>query len=171
MKAKKIYSEEIIEIMRGTPKFIIRWGITVFLIFCLTFLIASCFISYPETLKSEVILIEEKNDTSVLYYYAQCFVPEIFMGKMKSDLNVTIKMDAYSFYEYGCIKGKIDTVIFDNEINRFIAVIKLPNGLNTNFHKTLPFHQQMKGTAEIIIRKRRIISFMFPRLEYLLKKQ
>jgi HlyD family secretion protein len=169
MTKKKKYSEEIAEIMNSIPNSIVRWGIKVLLIITLMILSGSYFVKYPEIVSTNVILIKATESDCSLYssmYLARCPIQESFLGKIKPEQAVNIKLNAYSYYEYGLLKGKIDSIYFDSTHNTYIAVIIFPDGLITSYKKNIPFHKGMSGIAEIITQKRRIIDILLKSIKF-----
>lgn len=71
-------------------------------------------------------------------------------GKVKTGQKVNIKLDNYPFMEYGVIIGNIRSISLVPNENIYYAEVDLPNGLITNYNKTLPFANQLQGQAEVI---------------------
>lgn len=75
-------------------------------------------------------------------------------GKVKINQKVQIRLANFPYVEYGMIEGKIETISLIPELVQdeyfYTAEVSLTYGLTTNYKKTLPFNQQMQGTAEII---------------------
>lgn len=83
-------------------------------------------------------------------------------GKIEIGQDVIIKLSNFPYAEYGIIQGKVKSVslVPDNEGNLFID-ISLTNGLKTSYNKTLPFQQEMHGSAEIITNDLRLLQRIF----------
>ncbi len=92
------------------------------------------------------------------------FMPAKGSGKVKSGLDVILKMDGYPYEEYGSVRGKVADVSELPKDNRYRVIIAFPNGLMTSHKKRLPFSQEMKGSAEIITEKKRLITKIFEEL-------
>ncbi|MCD4680650.1 MAG: HlyD family efflux transporter periplasmic adaptor subunit [Bacteroidales bacterium] len=71
-------------------------------------------------------------------------------GKVKPGLEVNIKFSNFPPSEYGIVKGKIDEISLVPEDNHYFVEVSLPEGLMTTYGKTLEFHPEMQGDAEII---------------------
>lgn len=89
-------------------------------------------------------------------------LPQQGAGKVKIGQIVNIKLDNFPYMEYGMLKvviRKISLVTLqNNEGNRsYILEVSFPNHLETTYKKTLPFSQEMTGTAEIITEDLRLI--------------
>lgn len=68
---------------------------------------------------------------------------------------VNIKLDAYSYMDYGILRGKITSLAQTPEISSsntivYTATVELTDNLNTTYKKKIPFIQQMTGQANII---------------------
>jgi HlyD family secretion protein len=82
-------------------------------------------------------------------------IPSTGIGKVKSGQTVNIKLDNYPYMEFGMIKAKIKNIslvpITTEQGIFYTAEIELNDSvLTTNYNKSIPFSQNMTGTAEII---------------------
>ena len=101
-------------------------------------------------------------------------------GKVKVGQDVIIKLDNFPFDEFGTIKGKVASISFASNIvkstdQKFIDVylleISLPQGLKTNYGASLDFQSEVKGTADIISRKKTLLQRFFDNLRYVSTKE
>ncbi len=90
-------------------------------------------------------------------------------GKVKIGQNVNIKLDNYPHMEYGMVRGVIKSISLVTNDNNYSVEVSLPDGLITNYDKTLKFTQQMQGTAEIITEDILLIERVFNPIKSLLK--
>jgi hypothetical protein len=97
-------------------------------------------------------------------------------GKVATGQQVYVKLENYPFNEYGIVKGVVRTVSVlagkkmrtnDGEINAYLVTVDLPQGLTTNYGMQLGFQHQLKGLAEIVTDKRRLIERLFDNLKYI----
>ena len=88
-------------------------------------------------------------------------------GKVKTGQKVNFKLENYPFAEFGIIKGLVRSVSLTPEDNKYAVEISLPEGLKTNFGKTLPLNQKMQGTAEIITEDMSLLKRIFNPLKSL----
>ena len=51
-------------------------------------------------------------------------------------------------------------------IETYLINVELPNGLTTNYEETLDFKYELGGTADIIVKDRRLIERLFDNLRY-----
>ena len=74
-------------------------------------------------------------------------------GKVKAGQNVNIRLDNFPDSEFGMLKGiikNISLVPTSGESAYYVVEIELPDGLNTNYRKELPYLPNMQGQADII---------------------
>ena len=107
----------------------------------------------------------------------EVMVPSFGIGKVKIGQIVNVKVNNYPYLEYGLIKGKISSISrLSNKIKQsssgtaseesvYRVLITFPNGLQTNFNKTLNLDFESLGTAEIITSPKRLIERLFDNLK------
>ncbi|MCK6616083.1 MAG: HlyD family efflux transporter periplasmic adaptor subunit [Cyclobacteriaceae bacterium] len=78
-------------------------------------------------------------------------------GKVEVGQQVNIKLENYPFEEYGSITGKITYISEIPTDEKYFVTVELPDGLMTSTSQTLPFRQQLAGTAEIITEDMRLL--------------
>jgi HlyD family secretion protein len=89
-------------------------------------------------------------------------IPTAGSGKIKQGQKLTIKLDNYPYMEFGVVRGAITSIapvpvkstamsISSAPTDVYIAGIDLPDGLHSNYGMSIPFGQEMGGTADIII--------------------
>jgi HlyD family secretion protein len=91
-------------------------------------------------------------------------------GKVKVGQKVNIKFSNYPHMEYGMVSGIIKSISSVPSDNAYLVEVSLPNGLLTNYKKTLAFNQNMQGNAEIITEDIRVLERVFQPLKALFKK-
>ena len=107
--------------------------------------------------------------------YGQVMLPAAGAGKVSVGQEVIIKLDNYPYYEFGSISGRVrDISLISNTVENmqeqtenYMLSIALPDGLVTNYGNKLDFKYEIKGTADIVTRDRRLIQRMFDSLRYL----
>lgn len=85
-------------------------------------------------------------------------LPAAGSGKVRTGQTVKVRLANFPDSEYGHVKGQVTAVsaIPDKDCNYFLE-IGFPDGLHTNYGKTLPPMKQMVGSAEIIVKDKRLI--------------
>ncbi len=91
-------------------------------------------------------------------------------AKVKVGQAVIIKLAAYPFERFGILRATVADISALPKEDKFSVVLKLNNGLITNYHKTLIFKPQMQGTAEIITEDLRLLERLFYQYRGILSK-
>lgn len=107
----------------------------------------------------------------------EVIVPSFGIGKVKVGQVANVKVNNYPYTEYGLIKGEVSSISrLSNKIkqtsattttegNVYRILISFPNGMQTNFGKTLNLDFESQGTAEIITKPKRLIERLFDNLK------
>ncbi|MEY4539444.1 MAG: hypothetical protein RLZZ306_1201 [Bacteroidota bacterium] len=96
----------------------------------------------------EVFFIgNQKNNLPV----GQILIGQDNFGKIKVGQKVIIKFNSYPSEEFGTINGIVEYISqIPEKDNNYLIKVKLPNGLNSTYHKKLVFRNGMLATADII---------------------
>lgn len=79
-------------------------------------------------------------------------------GKIKIGQEVNIRLANYPDREFGIIKGNVKEIsLTPDKDGNLLMDISLPNGLQTSYKKQIVFHQEMIGTADIVIEDLRLL--------------
>ena len=88
------------------------------------------------------------------------------LGKVKIGQTVNIKLQNYSEYEFGVLKGIINNISEISNKDGFYTIdVSLPDKLITSYNKKIVFRQEMRGTADIITEDLRLIERFFYQLK------
>jgi HlyD family secretion protein len=90
-------------------------------------------------------------------YYAEIYIPQTNLGKVRIGQEVLLKFDSYPFQEYGSVFGKINFISNINTDGGYLAKVILPNGLNTSFRKQVQFRDGLTAQVEIITQNMRLL--------------
>jgi HlyD family secretion protein len=90
-------------------------------------------------------------------YYAELYVPQANLGKVKLGQEVLIKFPSYPFQEYGSVKGKIDFISNIPTDSGYLAKLSLPNALTTSYQKEVQFREGLQAQGEIITQNMRLL--------------
>jgi multidrug resistance efflux pump len=114
--------------------------------------------------------IEKKDSKSLVH--GKALLPIEGAGKVKVGQPVQIRLDGFPYQEYGSIEAKVQAISLVPQQDNYLVEIEInqPN-LVTTYNKTIPFRQEMQGTARIITEDRRIISRIFNQIESLFKNR
>lgn len=83
-------------------------------------------------------------------YYAEIVIPQYNFGKIKIGQEVLLKLQAYPYQEFGSVKGKIEFISAVPTDSGYFAKLSLPDGLNTNYKKSIQYRSGLMAQAEII---------------------
>lgn len=105
--------------------------------------------------------------------YGELIIPTLGSGKVIIGQTVNIKIESFPYDEYGMLKGVVESISqITNKIktdkgvsDAYMVAISFPNGLVTNFGKTLNLNFESTGTAEIITKPKRLIQRLFDNLK------
>ena len=111
----------------------------------------------------------------------QIYLPSHGAGKVAVGQDVIIKLDNYPYIEYGSVRGKVRSISNianptagpggQGLINTYLILIDLPEQLTTNYDVKLDFGYEIRGIADILIRKRKLIVRLFDNLRYIASKK
>lgn len=109
-------------------------------------------------------------------YYAEIYVPQFNLGKVRTGQKVLLKFASYPFREYGSLTGKIDFISAIPTDNGYLTKVILPNGLTTNYKKSIQYREGLSGQGEIITQNLRLPQRFYYNIikqikEYFLKKK
>ncbi len=95
-------------------------------------------------------------------------------GFIKQGMPVQVKLDAYPYQDYGIVSGKVKSVSPDTKKDEQLgSVYKVEVVLDRNYvtanQQTISFKAGQTGTADIIIRRRRIVDILLDPLRQLQK--
>ncbi|GHT71022.1 hemolysin D [Bacteroidia bacterium] len=118
----------------------------------------------------EVFSVVPRNTNTI----GQVLLPAAGAGKVAPRCKVNIKLDNYPYMEYGSIEGSVSSIslitrkeqIQQGSIDTYLILVDLPQGLTTNYGERLDFKYEIGGTADIIVRERRLIQRLFDNLKY-----
>jgi multidrug resistance efflux pump len=91
-------------------------------------------------------------------YIGKLKAPALNSGKIKIGQTVNIRLSNFPDREFGMLKGEIRNIsLVPDKDGNLLLDVGLPKGLETSYHKIIPFQQEMKGSAEIITDDLRLI--------------
>ena len=171
----ELRSESVQEILNRPPRWIIRWGISIFFIIITVLVLGSYLFKYPDVISADITLTKEKSPNDCTQIIGKILIPSKGSGKVKKGQNVIVTFDNYPYMEFGIIKIQIENdslvpiTLIDNQKVYILEVI-FPNKLITNYGKELTFTQEMYGSAEIITDDLRLLDKVLNPIKIILKK-
>lgn len=90
-------------------------------------------------------------------YYAEIYIPQFNLGKVRTGQQVLLKFPSYQYQEYGSIKGKIDFISSIPTDSGYLARVTLLNGLTTNYNKLIQYRDGLLAQGEIVTQNMRLL--------------
>ena len=104
---------------------------------------------------------------------ARAVIPTQGAGRIESGMPVIISFLNYPSQEFGTITAKVNQIALvpqkGKESNSYQLALTMPKNLITNYQKTIPFSQEMEGTAKIITEDKRVLERIMERFLELIK--
>ncbi len=102
---------------------------------------------------------------------ARLVIPFEGAGKVKVGQRVNIKLDGYSYMEFGMVEGYIQSVSSGYNDKGYPALALLPNGATTSYGVAIQFDRDLLGTAEITTEDLSLLHRLFSPLKHLYKSK
>jgi multidrug resistance efflux pump len=84
-------------------------------------------------------------------YIGKLKAPALNSGKIQVGQEVNIRLTNFPDSQYGMLNGKIKNISLTPDKDGYLWVdVILPKKLETTYNKTIPFQQEMSGSAEIV---------------------
>lgn len=91
-------------------------------------------------------------------YYAELMVSQRGLGKIKAGQQVMINVESYPGNEFGQLTGVVAFISgFSNSKDSSLVIVRLPQGLITNYKKEVVYRNNLSASAEIITDNRCLI--------------
>jgi multidrug resistance efflux pump len=91
----------------------------------------------------------------------KALLPAANNGKVKEGFVINIRLDGYSYQEFGVVKATVKSKSILSQDGFYLLALKMPDTLKTTYGKPIPFQQEMRGTGNIITKDRRILERIF----------
>lgn len=161
MIINKYYSEEVNHIMKQSLPNVLKWGWFIVISLFLSIVLCCYFIRYPHIVSYPVNL-NKNTDLSTL-------TGMIFLSPNDTSLFVPgqklqVKLTQYSYLEYGTLKGRIQSILFNPEIKKNIVTIEFLQGWTTSNGQKITFKEGLSGYCEVVTGEDRLIEKIYPSL-------
>lgn len=103
-------------------------------------------------------------DPLVASYVFEAAVPSAGSGKVRIGQEAYVQLEGFPSDEFGKLIGTVSAMSAMPHEGSYRVVIDLPEGLRTSFHRTLAYHPEMKGAAEVVARERSVLGRIFDRV-------
>jgi HlyD family secretion protein len=97
-------------------------------------------------------------------YFIEMLIPQYNFGKVEQGQEVFLKFQAYPYEQYGCVIGKIEYINATPLDSGYLAKVILPNGLVTNYKKSLQYRNGLFAQAEIVTQNMRLLERFYNNL-------
>jgi hypothetical protein len=125
------------------------------------------FLEENQQLQTNHVICYVTNESN--QYYVEMLLSRVNFGKVKPGQEVLLKFPGYPAQEFGSVKGRIGFIKSLPVDSGYLAKVILPNGLTSNYNKTIFFNEGLTGSAEIITEKRRLSERFISGLRDLIK--
>ena len=99
----------------------------------------------------------------------RAYLPIEGSGKVEIGQTANIQLDGFPFREFGILISNVKSISLVPKDNFYLVELELKEGLKTTYDRSIPFRQEMQGTANIITENRRIVERIFDKLLNILK--
>lgn len=104
-------------------------------------------------------------------YYGELMLSQNGLGKIKTGQTVLIRLESYPSNEYGYLAGKIKYISAIPSVrDSFLIKVGLPNGLRTNYNKTIFFRNNLIADAEVMTDNRKLFDRFLGQLKDIMKR-
>ena len=91
-------------------------------------------------------------------------------GKIEKGQKVFIEIKDFQKHDYGMLEGKVKSITSISKDEFYEVEIQLPKKLITTYKKELPLKAQLKGSAKIITKNKKLIERFFEKVISLIEK-
>jgi multidrug resistance efflux pump len=104
-------------------------------------------------------------------YYGQLMVSQSGLGKIKTGQRVLVRLRSFPSNEFGYLSGLINYISTIPATNdSFLIKVDLPNGLKTNYNKTIFFRNDLLADAEVMTDNRRLFDRLFGQVKDIMRR-
>jgi multidrug efflux pump subunit AcrA (membrane-fusion protein) len=90
-------------------------------------------------------------------YYAEMYIPQFNLGKVRLGQPVLLKFPAYPYQEYGSMRGNIEFISTMPTDTGYLAKVSLPPDLTTDYTEQIQYREGLWAQGEIITKKIRLL--------------
>ncbi len=104
-------------------------------------------------------------------YYGEMLVAQNGLGKVRTGQSIIIKIQSYPSNEFGYLRGMVEYIAnMPGKRDSFSIKVNLPQGLKTNYGKTIVFRNNLLAYAEIITDNRRLVDRFWGQLKEVIER-
>jgi multidrug resistance efflux pump len=98
-------------------------------------------------------------------------LPMVGAGKVKEGQQVVIKLENYPYLEFGLLRGTVKSIAGAPDESMYMVQVNLQDSLLTSYGKTIDFHREMQGQAEIITEQMTLMTRLLNPIRHILRRQ
>lgn len=117
-----------------------------------------------------IAILRNPNSSSGNQIIGKMYTPLYNSGRIKLGNKVNIYLDNYPYQDNGIIEGNISFMSKIPEKDSYLITVSLPHGVSTS-QKEIPFNEELKGKAEILLDDKSLFQRFFEKLFYLKKNE
>ncbi|MGC4100344.1 hypothetical protein [Ferruginibacter sp.] len=147
----KLLSPELQEIVFSKPHWILRNGISIFLVIMLILVVSTFFIRYSQRIAGRGEIISVINKKGTRDYFIEANIPLVKdIQKIKIGQKVLIELKKYAGQQSCTLKGELDSIYNCNIKPSYVVKIVLTNGLFTKQGGVVEFYNGASAQIQII---------------------
>lgn len=91
-------------------------------------------------------------------FYGEIIAGQAGIGKLHAGQDVIVELDSHPANEFGYIQGTVESISpFPVRDHSFVVRVKLPQGMTTNYGRTLPYKNNLQARARIVTDDKRLL--------------
>lgn len=111
-------------------------------------------------------IVPEKLESKIV---GRAMLPMRNSGKVQPNMRINIRLDSYPYQEFGVIHASVASLSLVPQDGMYLLDMMMPDSLLTSYGHSIPFAQELTGTARIITKDRRILARIFDQFLNLFK--
>ena len=151
----ELHSKEVQDLMGRMPSWLIRNGIVMVILLLMVLVAGSWAFKYPDVITAPVVVTAVPNNPTAFIGNVQLKMN--FSGKVQVGQRVNLKFATYPYMEYGVVEGVVSKISSVPNGEAYALEVSLPAQMVSTFGKKFEFQQELKGTAEIVTKDRRLL--------------
>jgi hypothetical protein len=134
-----VKSDDMQDIIGSSPRWFIRYGIAVFLV-TLALIVGFSFVLRFEEKLTVPVLVQMENNVPV----GQLVVEQKDFSLLHAGQEVSIALFAYPSEKYGTLKGRLSSITYSSQQQKFIAKVQLDH------QPGMQLYQGLTGSAQVV---------------------
>lgn len=141
---------ELDELVGKPPHWLVRWGITVFVLALALVALVAWMAPYPETISLPVQIYKDGQ------VYARTYIPEKYIDRVRQGQHAITRLTAFPSHS-DMIDGQISSIDGKRTDSGYASTIVFPNGFAPRDRSQLQYREGYTGTATIITNRNSLL--------------